>query len=50
LYKEKVDYWFFLDNSSREPRVIAEGKQGAGNVIYIQEKWENILIQANEYI
>ena len=49
LYRDIVNYWVFLDNSGREPRLIAEGKGGAGMVAYIQEKWENILKYANGF-
>ncbi|MEO6404462.1 MAG: zeta toxin family protein [Ferruginibacter sp.] len=39
LYKDKVDYWMLIDNSSTEPELIAEGKKSGEFHTNNEEKW-----------
>ena len=42
LYKSIVDYWIFIDNSSAEQELIAEGKRNEPPIILNQIKWHII--------
>jgi len=46
LYKDVVNYWLFIDNSSTEQELIAEGKENSETNIYNKQKWASILKNA----
>jgi predicted ABC-type ATPase len=42
LYIDKVDFWLLVDNSKKEPEVIAEGNRENNTVIYNNDKFSLI--------
>ena len=42
LYKNRLDYWLFIDNSGVNQELLAEGKRGEVEIVYNQLKWDKI--------